>query len=100
MYRIAVRIMIIVERTSGMANLLFLLQLMNGTNWRLEIMIFKMENLGTVKKSGISLKSFGRKQQGSGVLKLIVMIWMVITTFVITILQETDVVRMYKMYCQ
>lgn len=92
--------MIIVERTSGMANLLFLLQLMNGTNWRLEIMIFKMENLGTVKKSGISLKSFGRKQQGSGVLKLIVMIWMVITTFVITILQETDAVRMYKMYCQ
>lgn len=92
--------MIIVERTSGMANLLFLLQSMNGTNWRLEIMISKMENLGTVKKSGISLKSFGRKQQGSDVLKLIVMIWMVITTFVITILQETDAVRMYKMYCQ
>jgi len=98
--RIVVHTTITVERTLGMANPLFLLPSMNGTGLRLEIMISKMANPGMVKRSGISPKSFGRKQRGLGVLKPTAMTWMVTTMCATIILQETSVVRMCRMYCQ
>lgn len=98
--RIVVHTTIIVGRTLGMANPLFLLPLTNGTSLRLEIMISRMVNRGMVKRSGISLKSFGRKQRGLGVLKPTAMIWMVTIMCATIILQETSVVHMCRMYCQ
>lgn len=98
--RIVAHTTTIVERTLGMANPPFLLPSMNGTSLKLEIMISKMASLGMVKRSGISPKSFGRKQRGLGVLKPTAMIWKATTMCATIIPQETSVAHTYRMYCR